>query len=157
LIYDNSGSGFVGNLGEGYELDLVAPPVDEPDAHDLYLKVSQMYSIASSSEHPAAAATFIDFLINSPESGEIFGTNRGVPASKTARDAANLEGISAVIAEYEASIADRLGEAPPVPVIGYGSLEAKFRELVPEINFGALTVDQAVEQFFAEMSVILGQ
>ena len=155
LTYDNSGSGFLGNLGEAYTLDLVAPPLDEADAEDLYLKVSQMYSITSNSKHPAAAAAFIDFLVNSPESGEIFGTNRGVPASQTARDAADVDGIAAEIVEYETAIADRLGDAPPVPVIGYGSLEAKFRELVPEINFGTLTVDQAVEQFFAEMDVIL--
>jgi len=155
LIYDNSGSGYLGNLGEGYELDLIAPPVDDSDAEDLFLKVSQMYSISSSSDHPAAAATFIDYLVNSPESGRIFGTNRGVPASQTARDAAELDGISTQIAEYESSITERLGDAPPVPVIGYGSLEAKFRELVPEINFGSLTVDEAVDQFFAEMNVIL--
>lgn len=157
LIYDNSGSGFVGNLGDGYTLSLAAPPLDEEGAKDLYLKVSQMYSISSKSDHPEAAATLIDFLVNSPESGEIFGTNRGVPASATARDAASFDGIAATIVDYEASIADRLGDAPPVPIVGYGSLEAKFRELVPEINFGTLTVDEAVDQFFTEMNVILNQ
>lgn len=53
------------------------------------------------------------------------------------------------------TISDVGSGAPPVPVIGYGSLEAKFRELVPEINFGTITVDEAVDQFFAEMQAIL--
>ena len=42
--WDNTGSGFLGNLGEGYELELIAPPLDEADGKDLYLKASQMYS-----------------------------------------------------------------------------------------------------------------
>jgi multiple sugar transport system substrate-binding protein len=155
--WDNSGSGFLGNLGEGYEIELLAPPLSVEGGKDLYLKASQMYSIAANSEHPAAAATLIDFLVNSPESGEIFGTNRGLPASKTARDAAELDEVSQQIAEYEASIADRLGDAPPVPIVGYGSLHEKFRQLGEELNFGTLTVDEAVDQFFSEMDVVLNQ
>ena len=153
--WDNTGAGFLANLGEGYEIELIAPPLSVEDGKDLYLKASQMYSIASNSEHPAAAATLIDFLINSPESGEIFGTNRGLPASETARESANLDELSQTIADYEASIADRLGAAPPVPIVGYGSLHEKFRELGEELNFGTMTVDEAVAQFFAEMDVVV--
>jgi multiple sugar transport system substrate-binding protein len=155
--WDNTGAGFLANLGEGYEIELLAPPLSEDGGKDLYLKASQMYSIASNSDHPAAAATLIDFLINSPESGEIFGTNRGLPASETAREAADLDEMSQAIADYEASIADRLGDSPPVPIVGYGSLHEKFRELGEELNFGTLSVDDAVAQFFAEMDVILNQ
>ena len=154
---DNFLAGFLANLGEGNEVTLQAPPLSVAGAQDLYLKASQMYSIASNSDHPAAAATLIDFLINSPESGEIFGTNRGLPASATAREAAELDPVSQEIVDYEASIADRLGDAPPAPIVGYGSLHEKFRELTEELNFGTLSVDQAVEQFFAEMDVVLGQ
>ncbi|MFK4761128.1 ABC transporter substrate-binding protein [Microbacterium sp. ZW T5_45] len=155
--WDNTGAGFLGNLGEGYEIELVAPPLTEEGGKDLFLKASQMYSIAANSDHPAAAATLIDFLVNSPESGEIFGTNRGLPASATARDAADLDELSQTIADYEASIAERLGDAPPVPIVGYGSLHEKFRELGEELNFGTITVDEAVEQFFTEMGVVVDQ
>lgn len=157
ITWDNSGSGFLGNLGEGFELDLIAPPLDEADGKDLYLKASQMYSVAATTKQPVASAMLIDFLINSPESGEIFGTNRGLPASSIARDAAGLDEISQKIADYEESIADRLGDAPPVPIVGYGSLHEKFRQLAEELNFGTLTVDEAVAQFFTEMDVVLNQ
>jgi len=155
--WDNTGAGFLGNLGDGYEISLIAPPLSVDGGKDLYLKASQMYSISADSKHAAAAATLIDFLVNSPESGEIFGTNRGLPASATARDAADLDELSQTIADYEASVTDRLGEAPPVPIVGYGSLHEKFRELAEEVDFGTLTVDQAVEQFFTEMGVVLDQ
>ncbi|MFT4156954.1 MAG: extracellular solute-binding protein [Microbacterium sp.] len=158
LTWDNFGAGYLANLGEGYtELGLVAPPVTKEGAKDLYLKPSMLHAIAANTEHPEAAATLVNFLINSPESGKIFGTNRGLPASETALEAAELDPLSTQIKEYEASIADRLGDAPPVPIVGYGTLEEKFRVLGTELGFGTVTVDDAVKQFFAEMDVVLNQ
>lgn len=157
LTWDNFGAGYLGELGEGYtELGIVAPPVTVEGAQDLYLKPSMLHAIAANTEHPEAAATLVDFLVNSEASGEIFGTNRGLPASETALAAAELDPLSQQVAEYEASIADRLGDAPPVPIIGYGTLEEKFRQLGTELGFGTITVEEAVSQFFAEMDVVLG-
>ncbi|MGM7698836.1 ABC transporter substrate-binding protein [Microbacterium sp. A84] len=156
LTWDNFGSGFLGNLGEGYtELGLLAPPVTVEGAKDLYLKPSMLHSIAASTEHPAAAATLVDFLINSPQSGEIFGTNRGLPASSTALEAAGLDPLSLQIKDYQSSIADRLGDAPPVPIVGSGTIEEKFRLLGAELSFGTITVEDAVAQLFTEIDVIL--
>jgi multiple sugar transport system substrate-binding protein len=158
LTWDNFGAGYLAGLGEGYtELGLIAPPVTEEGAQDLYLKPSMLHTISAGTEHPEAAATLVNFLVNSPESGEIFGTNRGLPASETALEAAQLDPLSEQVKEYEASIADRLGDAPPVPIVGYGTLEEKFRQLGTELNFGTVTVDDAVSQFFAEMDVVLNQ
>jgi multiple sugar transport system substrate-binding protein len=158
LTWDNFGAGYLGNLGEGYtELGLVAPPVTEEGAKDLYLKPSMLHSIASTTEHPEAAATLVNFLVNSPEAGAIFGTNRGLPASETMLEGAELDPLGQQIRDYEESIADRLGDAPPVPIVGYGTLEEKFRLLGQELGFGTLTVDEAVEQFFNEMDVVLNQ
>ena len=92
-----------------------------------------------------------------PEAGEIFGTNRGLPASETMLEGAELDPLGQQISDYEASIADRLGDAPPVPIVGYGTLEEKFRQLGQELGFGTMTVDEAVEQFFNEMDVVLNQ
>ncbi|MGF6822187.1 multiple sugar transport system substrate-binding protein [Microbacterium sp. ZKA21] len=158
LTWDNFGSGYLAGLGEGYtELNLIAPPVTEEGTKDLYLKPSMLHTIAANTEHPEAAATLVNFLVNSPQSGEIFGTNRGLPASETALEAAELDPISQQVKDYEESIADRLGDAPPVPIVGYGTLEEKFRQLGTELNFGTITVDEAVTQFFAEMDVVLNQ
>lgn len=156
LTWDNFGAGYLGNLGEGYtELSLLAPPITEEGAKDMYLKPSMLHSIAANTDEPEAAATLVNFLINSPQSGEIFGTNRGLPASSTALEAADLDPLSEQIKAHEADVADRLGDAPPVPIVGYGTLEEKFRQLGVELNFGTITVDDAVSQFFTEMDVVL--
>ena len=158
LTWDNFGAGYLANLGESYpELGLVAPPVTKEGAKDLYLKPSMLHTISAKTEHPEAAATLVNFLVNSPESGEIFGTNRGLPASEIALEAADLDPMSQLVKDYEESIADRLGDAPPVPIVGYGTLEEKFRVLGTELNFGTTTVDVAVTQFFSEMDVVLNQ
>lgn len=158
LTWDNFGAGYLGNLGEGYsELGLVAPPVTEEGAQDLYLKPSMLHSIAATTDHPEASATLLDYLVNAPEVGEAFGTNRGIPASETQLEGAELDPLGEQIAAYEESIADRLGDAPPVPIVGYGTLEEKFRQIGQELGYGTITVDEAVSQFFAEMDVVLNQ
>ena len=158
LTWDNFGAGYLGNLGESYtELGLVAPPVTEEGAKDLYLKPSMLHSIASTTEHPEAAATLLNYLVNAPEVGAAFGTNPGIPASETQLEGAELDPLGQQIADYEESIADRLGDAPPVPIVGYGSLEEKFRQLGQELGFGTVTPADAAKQFFDEMDVVLNQ
>lgn len=156
MTWDNFGAGYLGNLGEAYtELGLVEPPVFVEGAQDLYLKPSMLHTIAATTEHPEAAATLVNFLINDPAVGEAFGTNRGLPASETQLEGLALEGLDAQIQEYEASIADRLGDAPPVPIVGYGSIEETFRSLGVELGLGTLTPEEAAERFFSEMEVVL--
>jgi multiple sugar transport system substrate-binding protein len=158
LTWDNFGAGYLGNLGDDYAekgLSILAPPVHVEGAKDLYLKPSMLHAVAANTENPEAAAFLVNYLINSPQSGEIFGTNRGLPASTTALEAADLDPLSQQIRDHEAAIADRLGDAPPVPIVGYGTLEEKFRVLGTELNFGTKTPDQAVSEFFNEMDIVL--
>ncbi len=158
LSWDNFGGGYLANLGDDYPtLTFHAPPTTKDGAKDLYLKPSMLHAISANTKHPEAAATLVNFLLNSPESGQIFGTNRGLPASSTALNAADLDPLSLQIKAHEEAIADRLGAAPPVPVIGFGSLEEKFRVLGTELNFGTKTPADAAKEFFIEVDVVLNQ
>jgi len=158
LTWDNFGAAYLGDLGaQPDSLALIEPPTAKTGAKDLYLKPSMLHAIAATSKHPEASALLVNFLLNSQEAGAAFGTNRGLPASSTQLDGVNLDPLSTKILEYEKSIADRLGDPPPVPVVGYGSIEEKFRLLGEELGLGTVTVDQAVSQFFTELNVILNQ
>lgn len=153
--YDNLIATFAADLGsEG--LSLVPPPTDEPDVKDLYLKPALQLVGASGSEHPEAVASFIDFLTNDPEVGAIFGSTRGIPASSTQLDGVELTGMDAAVQAYEEQVHDRLGAAPPAPPLGFGALEAKFQGLGSDINLGAVSIEDAADQFFAEVSMVLG-
>jgi multiple sugar transport system substrate-binding protein len=156
LTWDNFGAGYLGNLGDGYtELDLIEPPVTKEGAKDLYLKPSMLHAVAANTKHPEAAVTLLNFLVNSSKVGEIFGTNRGLPASATQLEGAQLDAMGEQIKAYEASISDRLGDAPPVPIVGYGTLEQKFLELGREVGYGTVEPEAAAEQFFTEMDVVV--
>lgn len=156
MTWDNFGAGYLAQLPEQYqELEISPPPVTVEGAMDLYLKPSMLHAASANTDHPEASAVLIDFLINSERVGEIFGTNRGLPASETQQAGAELEGLNAQIRDYEASIADRLGDTPPAPIVGFGTLEQVFLELGTEIGFGTSTPEQAAAQFFSEIDVVL--
>ena len=153
--WSNFLGGYLADSGAA-SVTLIAPPTDDPDAKDLYRQAGLQVAISADTEHPEASALWLDFVVNSEEAGEIFGTTLGFPASETKLAGTTLEGVDAQVADYLESVADRIGEAPPVPVVGYGSLEQTFWDLGKSIGLGALSVDDAVDQFFTEAGVILG-
>lgn len=155
MSWSNFLGGYLAESGAA-SLSMVAPPIDVAGGQDLYRQAGLQMAISANTAHPEAAALFLDFVVNSPEAGEIFGTTLGFPASTTKLAGANLEGADAQVAAYLESVADRIGEAPPVPVIGYGSLEQTFWSLGKSIGLNAISVEDAVQQFFDEASVILG-
>jgi len=153
--WSNFLGGYLADSGAA-SVTLVAPPIDEPGAKDLYRQAGLQMAISAKTEHPEASALWLDFVVNSEAAGEIFGTTLGFPASETKLAGTTLEGVDAQVAEYLDSVSDRIGDAPPVPVVGYGSLEQTFWDLGKSIGLGALSVDDAVSQFFTEAGVILG-
>ncbi|KNC16349.1 hypothetical protein AC792_15270 [Arthrobacter sp. RIT-PI-e] len=155
MSWSNFLGGYLGDSG-AEEITIVAPPTSAPDVKDLYRKVGLMQAASATTEHPAEAAAFVDFLINSPEVGEIFGATLGIPASSTQLEGANLEGPDKAVQDYLDSISDRLGEAPAAPVSGYGSIEQTFWTLGKSIGLGAITPEDAAKQFFDEAAVTLG-
>jgi multiple sugar transport system substrate-binding protein len=156
MSWDNFLAGYLAESG-AEELVMLPIPSDDPSNLGLFLKPSMLYSIGANSEHPEAAATLIDFLVNDPEVAEIFGTSKGLPASSAQRDAMTLEGVDAQVASYEESIAQYLSEAPPPPVEGFGTLEANFKRIGQDLRLGATSVDDAVDQWFAEAESVLNQ
>lgn len=155
MSWSNFLGGYLADSGAS-SISIIAPPVAEDGAKDLYRQAGLQMAIAENTEHPEAAAIFLDFVVNSPEAGEIFGTTLGFPASSSKLEGTNLEGIDKQVADYIDSAADRIGDAPPVPVVGYGSLEQTFWDLGKSLGLGAISVDDAVTQFFAEADAILG-
>ena len=149
MSWDNFIAGYLTNSG-AESLEMMPIPSDDPDNLGLFLKPSMLYSIGANSEHPAEAALLIDFLVNDPGIAEIFGTSQGLRASSLQRDAVTLEGADAQVAAYEESIAQYLQESPPPPIQGFGTLETRFREISEKINYGSISVDDAVSQWFSE-------
>ncbi|SDD21612.1 ABC transporter substrate-binding protein [Auraticoccus monumenti] len=155
LTWDNFGANYKSNLGEDVELSMVEPPVTVEGAQDLYLKPSMLHTISAETEHPEESVALVDFLVNSPEVGAAFGTNRGLPASSSQLEGVDLGDMDSDIKAYEESIAPRLGAAPPAPINGFGSVEEEFRTTGTDLGLGVITVDEAVDQIFREMENLI--
>lgn len=154
MSWSNFLGGYLADSG-AESISIVAPPTAAEGSKDLYQQGGLQMAIASNTDHPEASAIFLDYVVNSPEAGEIFGTTLGFPASSSKLAGTTLEGVDKQVADYIESVSDRVGEAPPVPVIGYGSLEQTFWDLGKELGLGTITVDEAVDRFFTEADVIL--
>ena len=136
--------GYLGDSG-AKELKMVPVPSDDPDNLGLFLKPAMLMVASAKTKNKDAARKFIDFMVNSPEVGEIFKTSRGVPASKKQREATTFDGVDAQVVAYEESIAKYLSDAPEPPIVGFGTLESEFKRIRQELNYGKVTVDQAVD------------
>jgi multiple sugar transport system substrate-binding protein len=131
-------------------LKLGPVPTISPGTTGQYLKPAMLLSASARTDHPDEAAELISFLINDPQVGKLFGSNRGIPATNAQRAAAVLEGPAAAIAEYEKAIAPLLQAAPPAPPKGAGTVEAAFLRIADEISYGRSSVPDAVNTLFAE-------
>ncbi|MGN7978129.1 ABC transporter substrate-binding protein [Microbacterium sp. 22195] len=154
MSWSNFLGGYLADSG-AKSISIIAPPTYKAGSKDLYQQGGLQIAISAKTKHPEASAVFLDYIVNSKEAGRIFGTTLGFPASSSKLAGTTLEGVDKQVADYIESVSDRVGEAPPVPVIGYGSLEQKFWDLGKEIGLGSVSVDDAVEQFFTEADVIL--
>ncbi len=156
MSWDNFLAGYV--AGTGVDDITMLPVPSGPDGQKhLFARTFQMAASAST-EHPAAVAALLDFFVNEPEVGRIFGTSKGVPATQSQRDAMELEpgSVDARVVEYEELMADQITEPAPIPVEGFGALEAEYKRLGEELQYENITVDEFVEQWFAMAESQLG-
>ena len=158
MSWDNFLAQYTADSGND-NIQMLPIPSDAEGEKKMFLKPSMLLSASANSEHPAAAATLIDFLINDPEVGRIFGTSKGVPAVQAQRDAMELEegSVDARVVAYEESVAEYATEAAPLPVQGFGTIEAEFKRLGEEFSYRNITVEQYVDQWFTEAEMSVGQ
>jgi multiple sugar transport system substrate-binding protein len=116
-----------------------------------YLKPSQLFSIATTSQHPEDAGTLINGLLTDPAMTASLGSERGIPPSTTVRAAlkAKAGAVEAETYDYIEFVTDKVGPLPPPPPAGGGDVTGKvLTAAVQQIAFGKATVDQAVAKFF---------
>lgn len=156
MSWDNFLAGYV--AGSGVEdITMLPVPSGQDGQKHMFARTFQMAASAHT-EHPEAVAALLDFFVNEPEIGRIFGTSKGVPATQSQRDAMELEpgSVDARVVEYEERMADQITEPAPIPVEGFGALEAEYKRLGEELQYENITVDEFVEQWFAMADAQLG-
>ncbi|WP_165988677.1 ABC transporter substrate-binding protein [Streptomyces sp. YIM 98790] len=142
------------------DLQMVPVPSGPDGQKHQFFKPTMQLAVGANTKHPEEAAKLIDFLVNSPEAGEIFGTNLGVPSTQAQRDALVLDegSVDARVMEYETLVTEKgyISEVAPLPVEGFGSIEEEYRTLGQEFGYGDMSVQEFVDRWFAEAEIHLG-
>ncbi|MBG6084300.1 ABC transporter substrate-binding protein [Zhihengliuella flava] len=144
----------------GAEIQPLRYPSETGNAEDagLWYKASMMLSAFSGTDHPEEAQQFIDFFVNNVDAGLIGMTERGLPANSEVREAvmAELEGVDKASAEFVTEVEPELGEAEPVPPVGFSELQNILYRYELEVMFERQSAADAAESMVAEMESAIG-
>ena len=133
------------------------PTMTGASEQPMYLKPSQFFSIAETSQHKKEAAEFINWFTNSVECNEILMAERGIPINTEVADAIKpkVDEASQVVFEYIAKVSELATPIDAPDPAGKGEVEALGKTTVEDLRYGDVTGDQAAESFVAESRKIL--
>ncbi|MDQ0679959.1 multiple sugar transport system substrate-binding protein [Arthrobacter pascens] len=137
---------------------LRAPSIDGTSADNgMYFKPTMFWSASSRSKNPEAAATFINYLANSPAAGAILMTDRGVPANSEIVDSITpaLKPADTTVVGFLKDVATEITDAPPVPPVGAGSVQNVIKRFTDEVLYDRLSPQAAAENFKKEVEGML--
>jgi multiple sugar transport system substrate-binding protein len=119
-------------------MSLLPIPQNKAGNKTNYLKPGMYWCISSGSQHPAEAAMLVDYLLNDKNVGEIFGTERGVPANAGIRKdlSATASGTDKLSLDFVDEIASTLGKAPEVTPNGASDLDKLIVRYQQDVVFG---------------------
>ena len=129
-------------------LSLLPLPADDLQGNSgIFQKPGLQMVMATNTKHPKESAKLIDFLVNDPRVGKIFGMSRGIPASSTALGAVVPNDSDQKIIDFEKTVAPYLVDSP-APAPGLSVLEQNFVTISSDVSYGTLSVDDAVNKWF---------
>ncbi|GAA2724149.1 ABC transporter substrate-binding protein [Cellulomonas aerilata] len=142
----------------GQDIELLRwPGESQGERTGMYFKPALYASMSAQTEHPEAAARFIDFMLNSETAGDIILADLGLPANLDIREriVPKLPEVDRQSAEFVADLADEVVDSPPVPPAGAGEAAAVMSRINSEVLFERLTPEQGAAQLRTELEAIL--
>lgn len=111
------------------------------------------YSVARTTKHKEASEKLVDFLVNNKDASKLMGTERGVPANTKVLEAIYplMSDNEKTSANYLTSISDYVGEASPVPPVGFSAISQAAKDVYAELTYGTLTPEKAYESLVGKM------
>lgn len=143
----------------GGELLLLRVPGEAAGSQPgMYLKSAMFWSIARSTSDQAAAASLVDFLLNSDESLDLMLGDRGVPSNTAQRERIlpNLPADQKLGADFIAAITPELAEGPPVPPVGAGGVADIMLGLYETLLFDQTSVEETTTGFIEQTNTSIG-
>lgn len=138
----------------GSPLELLRLPTTK-DAKDgsAYYKPSMYWSVSARTKHPAEAALFLDYMLNTEEAADLLLTERGVPANEKIRAylTPTLSETDQEVVAFLDGLADVVGEAPPLTPPGGSAVESLVKQYTEQVLFEQATPAEAAAGFIKEL------
>ena len=133
-------------------------PSDTKDAYT-YMPAGMYWCISATTEHPAEAAMLIDYLINDEGVGQIFGTDRGVPANNSIlkKLSSTADGANRKVLEYAEKYSETLGEAPGIPPNGASSIRNTMMRYMQDVALEKQSPADAAKAMISEVQAALDE
>lgn len=106
----------------------------------------QVFAITKTSEHPEAAAEFMDYFFNNETAMETLGTTRSVPPTEKARKICSDSGILTEWTMEGANIAAAMGGTPNDKISSTNEAKEILFDAVESIGYGAKDPATAAEE-----------
>lgn len=133
------------------------PTLTDAKTQPMYLKPSQFFSVAETSENKEEAAKFIDWFTNSVECNQILMAERGIPVNSDVANEIkpNVDAFAQAVFDYIAQVGEIATPIDEPDPSGKGEVEALVKTTVEAIRYGDAAADKAAEQFVPEAKRIL--
>ncbi len=138
------------------ELDIM--PLPDMEKNAAWVMPSQYFCINKASAAPDAAATFINFFVNTPEVGTILGNDRGISASSKVRETVATQATpidQKIYKLYEVSASHTSPMDPNVP--NDQEFTDGFKRICQEVAFGQKDTAKAAQEAFDLLNTMIAK
>lgn len=129
------------------DIVMLRPPsqAGKPENNGLFLKASMFWSISSTTKSPAAAVTFVNFLLNDPEAAAIQLVNRGVPSSDVVLQAmqSKLTATDKDVIAWLKKVSSEITSSPAVQPKGTSDFQSTLSRELDNVRFKKTTPIQS--------------
>lgn len=142
----------------GRPIKMALLPKDENQVKEgLYIKPSQFFSAAETSENKEMAVKFIDYFTNDIEANKVLMAERGVPISSKVREALMplLDDIQKQMFEYIDLAAEHSSPIDPPNPPGHPEVDKLLKNLEEQMLYGEISLEDAAVKFREEATKIL--
>lgn len=119
------------------------------------LKPSMMFSINKDTKYPKESAALLNFLLNDPEGVKLMSMERGIPLSKSGYETLKGEGKLKGL-EFDGTEWLKANKGVGLsPYVEHSKLKAIYISTAEQLSYGKMTVDQAAQYFYDEVTKAL--
>lgn len=144
----------------GRDLGIIMyPTTSDATTQPMFLKPSQFFSIAETSQNKEEAAKFLDWFTNSIECNNILMAERGIPVNSDVAEAIkpNVDENSQKVFDYIAEVSKIATPIDDPYPSGKGEIEAQAKTIVENLRYGDTDAAGAAEEFVTTSQKILSE